>query len=445
MKHLLLVLFLFPACYAHAQVNYQPITLSEALARSNKEGKLIMVQYESVDCYQCNEVADKGLNDPEVSSRINQTFIPIKISSTHPDRALISSLFNINAFGTLFINQGSTLVHAYLQSTTFSGEYKKQIDLALNKSGETLKVSELEKEYKKGNRSPGFLEALLLKKRSLNLPTEALLDEYATSIPTDSLRSERVLQFIAEMAPMVNSLADKALRQDRMLFSQAWYKLSLQSRSNINSRIIYKSMQQAIKDKNEPFAKQTASFAQSIYTNPVSGGKAFDRNMLHFYDETGDTTKYFRKAIAYYERYFLSVSPDSIRKTDSLNALRMMQSSPKDTVRNGNMMTVRTSVAMSPIAQKFTWELNEGAWGFYKKTNNPYLLSIATEWSAKALEFIKTPEAMDTYARLLYKQGKKEEASKVLVEAITLKKERGFPTNDLEKLMDKIKAGSKLD
>jgi hypothetical protein len=231
MKNLLLVLFLFPACYAHAQVNYQPITLSEALARSNKEGKMILVQYESADCNQCNEVADKGLNDPQVSSSINKIFIPIKISSTHPDRTSISTLFNIKSFGTLFINQSSTLVHAFLQSSTLPTDYQKQINLAIDKAGEALKVSELEKEYKNGNKSPGFMELLLMKKKSLNLPTDNLLEEYVALLPADSLQSGRVLKFIVNMAPIISSTAHHVLLRDKALFTRTWNSMDLQPES----------------------------------------------------------------------------------------------------------------------------------------------------------------------------------------------------------------------
>jgi hypothetical protein len=445
MKNLLLVLFLFPACYAHAQVNYQPITLSEALARSNKEGKMILVQYESADCNQCNEVADKGLNDPQVSSSINKIFIPIKISSTHPDRTSISTLFNIKSFGTLFINQSSTLVHAFLQSSTLPTDYQKQINLAIDKAGEALKVSELEKEYKNGNKSPGFMELLLMKKKSLNLPTDNLLEEYVALLPADSLQSGRVLKFIVNMAPIISSTAHHVLLRDKALFTRTWNSMDLQTRININNRVTYKSNQKAITAKDENLAKRVAQFSQGSYSNPTAGAKAYDKNMLHFYEGIGDTTQYFMKAIAFYERYYMSINADSIKRIDSKTIDGLERTAKRDTVRNSTGFTITSSTQHRPIAQYYTWELKEAATKFYNKTENPHLLSIAANWASRGAQFYKTPEVLEIHSRILYKIEKKQQAVKILDEAIALKKELGFPVQSLENVRIKMKSGSKLD
>jgi hypothetical protein len=101
--------------------------------------------------------------------------------------------------------------------------------------------------------------------------------------------------------------------------------------------MIHKSMLKAIKEKDEKYAIRTASFAQSTNgSNYAAGAKAYDLNMLRFYDETGDTTAYFRKAIAYFERYFLTVSPDSIKRIDSVNLQQRLALVKKDTIRDEN-------------------------------------------------------------------------------------------------------------
>ena len=147
------------------------------------------------------------------------------------------------------------------------------------------------------------------------------------------------------------------------------------------------------------------------------------------------------KSIAYYDRYFMDVSADSIKRTDSLNRKRMFAMAPKDTVMNGTKIIARATITYSPITQNFTRELNNGAYKFYKITNNPYLLSVATEWVRKGLEFFETPEALDTYAKLLYKQGHKEEAIQMETKAIAVRKARGFPVKDYEAVIDNMKKG----
>jgi hypothetical protein len=276
----------------------------------------------------------------------------------------------------------------------------------------------------------------------LNLPTDSLLEEYIDSLPVDSLKSINTISFIAQMTPLVDSRPYKVMYTDRVLFERAWYSMSMQMRSAVNNAIIRKSMSRAIQERNQNYATRIASFAQGANRNNyLAGAKAYDLNMLRYFDETNDTATYFRKAIAFYERYYLTVNVDSIKKLDSIATKNLLNSpsTKKDTVRDGNHMRITASIPFRPAGQFFAGELNDGAYKFFQRTNNPYLLSIATEWSEKALQFYKSSEILDTYAKLLYKQNHNEKAIEAMNEAITLQQKRGYPTKRYDADLDAIK------
>ncbi|MEJ7820727.1 MAG: hypothetical protein WKF85_00320 [Chitinophagaceae bacterium] len=253
------------------------------------------------------------------------------------------------------------------------------------------------------------------------------------------------MAFIAQMAPMLDSKASNILRKDQQLFNRAWYSMSNPLRIGINNVIIYKGMKKAIDEKNEGAANRVAAFAQGTYMGNYAGGtKAYDKNLLHFYEKT-DTSKYFRKAIAYFDRYFMILSPDSIKKIDTVTKNRLSAQAPKtDTIMNGRQVQ-RTSISYTPVTQNFTRELNNGALSFYKMTNNPYLLSVATEWAKKGLEFYKSPEILDTYSRLLYKQNQKAKAIELQHEAIALRKQRKFSTKEYDAILAKMVKDETID
>lgn len=448
MRNIFFYALLFLSFSAYSQSPFQNISLAQALQKAKAESKFIFLQFEAADCNQCNDVANKGFDNKVLAAKLEQAFVCLKIDAANPDRNSVAANYNLvpqKSFGTLFLDANGTLLHSFLRTTSRSQDYIAQIETALTKAGEVLNISQLENEYKNGNKGFGFLELLLQKRKAVNLPTDALLDEYIDVLPADSLKSIRVLSFIAQMTPMLDSKAYKIMRADPSLFNTAWYSMPLAQRASINSAIIYKGMQKAIREKDERLALRTASFAQGTNTaNPAAAAKAFDVNMLRYYEETKDTANYFRKAIAYYERYFLSVSPDSIKRTDSMNMRRMLQTAKKDTVREGNRMRIAAQVTYAPIVQRFSSELNNGAYNFYSRTENPYLLSIATEWAKRALEFYESPEAMDTYAKLLYKRGQKDAAIEQMSKAIELRKKRGFPTNEYESTLAAMNNNAKL-
>jgi len=447
MRSLFSLLSVFIFSLSSAQVNFSSVSFTDALQKAQSQGKIIFLQFEAASCNQCNDVANKGFENKEVAEKINKTFFCVKIDIQHPDRNKIATTYNVNAdkgFGTLFIDNNGTVIHKFLKTTSFSQEYLNQVDVALLKAGENMKIIEFENEYKKGNRSFGFLQSLLEKRRSLNFPIDSLLDKYIEALPIDSLKSVSTLGFIAQMAPLLDSRADKALRKDPVTFNKLWYAMALQMRISINNVIIYKSMSKAIKERDEQYAVRTASFAQGTNSNYTAGAKAYDKNLLRFYDETDDSVSYFRKSIAYFERYFLTVSPDSVKRMDSINVRQSLESGKKDTLRQGNSIKIVGSVSYAPIAQNFARELNDGAYEFYKRTGNQYLLTIATGWAKKALQFYKTPQVLDTYAKLLYKQNQKEQAVDIMNEAITLQQKHGLPTKEFDISLEKMKTGRVL-
>ena len=83
--------------------------------------------------------------------------------------------------------------------------------------------------------------------------------------------------------------------------------------------------------------------------------------------------------------------------------------------------------------------LNQYAWDFYENISDKQLLARAEEWAKKSIELKEEYANSDTYACVLYKLGKKEEAMKAAVHAIELGKKENVATKETESLLEKIK------
>ena len=447
MKILLPALLLLQGYTASAQPVYKNIPFAEARQLARVNGKVILLQLESADCDECNEVADKGMSDNEVVKKIEEAFIPIKISARNPDRDAIAMQYNIpeTGFGTLFIDMNGALLLKFLRSTTFAQEYKNQLDLALYSLGESERINYLEKQYQDGDRNIDFLETFITKKRTLRLNTDTLLETYVQLLPEDSLRSLRTLVFIAQMAPMLDSKAYSLMYKDPKLFQAAWYTLSAPVRIGINNAIIYKGISKAIIAKDLMAALRTASLARAVNgSNITEGDRAFDRNMLSYYQKA-DPVKYFDGAVEYYNRYYMVVTKDSIARMDSARREKLYsEATARDTVVNGKTVK-RRMISYAPVGQYYSNELNRAAWNFYTMTSDPALLSTATEWAIRSILLFKKPGALDTYARLLYKQGQKEKAIEIETEARSMWLTQKFPAKGYDRVLDKMKNNLPLD
>lgn len=430
-----------------AQSPFKNISFSEAVLEAEKTGKLIFIQFESVTCNQCNEVADKAFENKELANRVNQDLVSIKIPPSHKDRDALEELYNIeNNFGVLFIDKFKTLIHQYSGSTTLAKTYNDQIEIALLKSGESVRISQLEKEYSDGDSGHIMMKTILVKKKSLGLDTDKLLDKYVASLPEDSLISVSSLIFISTMTPVIGSNADNILRRNNSLFNRAWYTLSLSERVKNNNLILFKSLNKAISEKNESYARRVASFAQSTFTNaPMAGSKAYDSHMLKYFKAVNDKENYLLNSVAYYDKYLMTVSVDSIKNIDSINRVRLLKNTPGDTIYSGpNKFSVSKKVVVSGRVQSFSGELNEGAKNIYNLSTEKFYITKALQFAKRAVAFFESPQAMDTYARLLYKTSDVSNAIIWETKAIELRKKTGFPVKENEATLAKMQSGVSL-
>jgi hypothetical protein len=83
--------------------------------------------------------------------------------------------------------------------------------------------------------------------------------------------------------------------------------------------------------------------------------------------------------------------------------------------------------------------LNNIAWSFYENISDKAMLEKAAEWSKHSTELHLDYPAMDTYASILFKMGKKQEARTAAEKAIELAKQSGDDPQSTRELLEKIK------
>ena len=94
MKIIFLLSFIVFALNVSSQTVFQKINFKEAVTESQKTGKLILLQLETLDCETCNYVVTKAFENDALSKKIKETFIAIKVDSKHGDRNLINNLYD---------------------------------------------------------------------------------------------------------------------------------------------------------------------------------------------------------------------------------------------------------------------------------------------------------------------------------------------------------------
>jgi tetratricopeptide (TPR) repeat protein len=446
------------------QLKAQPIPnrspeITEALQKATKAKKMLFLQIQSEKCFQCNDVANMGIRAAKAS--IDSHCIVLSLKTIPEELKPVYNIYEIpkEYFGVIITDESMNILSVMNSSNTNSFPYIQLIQRALVEKRSTETFARVKEKYLM--QKPSFETSMQLTNKIMQIgfePGGELIDELVRKAPSDSLESISFMQYVLKQAPLVGSSAYLTITKQRDNYNMAWYRMSLRERVMINNRIASKSINKAIADKNLAFANQVAYFRQGTYTDkPEDGFKANMETMLTYYSSVNDTASYLRTVFNYYDRFYMNVQPDDIKREDSINAKKMVKTiSPSesemvfqqlpDSIKRkveANMKTngavFSKTIAYAPRVQFYANGLNEGAWKVYTYSNNPAHLNKAVLYIRKSLEFYETPESIDTYARLLYKTGNHPEAIQWEEKAIQQKRKAGFDASEFEKVIFRMK------
>lgn len=416
---------------------------------SRQNHQMVMVNLQSKDCGQCNEVALKGMEHPGFSEKIKKdSIIAVLYNDKDPDWHRLSEKFNKpGGLILLFFSPSGELVHSFIGSTSLTSTYFQQVSIAQKNIGDEKAMKACEEAYASGNRDPDLLKQLIIFRNNSGKDTGPVLDDFAGTVSPDSLKSLNIIQFIARNAPVLNSYADSVMKSDRDRFNKAWYSMDLRTRSTINNKVIDKSIKKAISEKNNEGAISIASFASGVNTSNSEKLKAYNLVLARYFRDIKDTAGYFRYATVLYDGYYMKISVDSIETRDSLNRMQLLSNAPQQELSsNGNTRQFQRSITYTSTKQFFASDLNAGAFSFYTMKADDHLLKKALQWGSRSLEFFETPQNLDTYARLLYKTGKRDSAVYYQQKAVNLQLKNKFPAGEYDTVLKKMQKGEmKID
>lgn len=442
MRTTLTSLFFLCLFSASAQVQFEDIRLDQAFKKAASAGKMVYVHFVSSNCDQCNEVAHEAFESKKLATAMAEKCIAIKIERNSLDRQHFIDQFNPNeSIGSFYIRADGDLIYRTTSTTTRIESYINDINTAWNKMVEGRSaLKELDEMWKNAG-STNAMEANLIRRNELMLPLDSLLDVYAMSLPADSLNSMRVIQFISQMAPGIHTMAYTLSRKDSM-FNKAWYQLPLKERIDINNRIINKSLKYAVANKDIAQARKVANFVWAVNNDSkqVTRQKRYDFFWVSYYKAIGDSSAYCKSAVYFYDKYYIGLSVDSIKREDSLITARRFATMKADTIINaGNKRVERKTVQSSNMDQYYAAYLMEAARSLFSYSHDQKFRDKALAYAVKGLQFAETAESLHDYAKLLYNYGNTQQAIAIVEKAIQAKKKYGLKSDRFETTLAKIR------
>lgn len=441
-------------------IHFEQDSLSQVFAKARQQNKPVFLLIApppppaSLPPSLKAERTRSGLNTPAVVEKINQKFLSKELAFGTAEMAAAARRYNVTAYPSyLYFNPDGNLLYRRLGNTSNAPQYLKDIETAELARQDPQNLSYLAAEYMRGNRDEALLKRYLVKRRELHLPVEpAVLDIYTRQLPAQVFYQPAEVLFVLECGPVVGSPAFQLSHLSQKLIDSLYKALPLPRRLTINNLIIRNTLAEATVRKDRALAEKGANFARSTWNGDYAkGARTYERDMLTFYQSIQDTASYLRQAVPYYERYYLNMPADSVKK--ALEALRIFrQRQPAILQRLDSAARQRAAghvpaapTTMRPVAvgsppASFLQELNNGAWAIYQTgTRNNNYLWHATTWSKRTVDLDPAPYNYDTLAHLLYRLGFFAEAESREQQAVSLAQQQKLPVANYEHEREKIR------
>jgi thiol-disulfide isomerase/thioredoxin len=378
-----IILVIPPADAQHRQINFEDGKWKDILEKSKKENKMIYLDCYAVWCGPCKWMAKNVFTNDTVADFYNSNFVNVEMDMEKGEGIELAKQFGIQAYPTmLYLNSSGEIIHRTCGSTSvanFTENGKDALDPA-------KQLATAVKKFNGGNTnaSIAFNYFALLQNGCQNINPE--LSKYFAAQKDEDLLKEQNWQIIYHYSTDYSSREFNFLEKNKEAFVKL-YNDSVQVKIN---DIYTKGLNLAIRKKDE------ANYEILKKKVKESGNPDADKLILgsdiQLYAGKGDWKNYGDAAVKYVGKY---LSDDAMG-------------------------------------------LNSFAWNFYEKISDPSLLEEAAKWAKRSVELQDLYANNDTYAAVLYKLGKKEDAEKVAKKAIVLAKEKGENYSETEELLKKI-------
>lgn len=354
-----------------------------ALKKAAQSNKSIFVDGYTTWCGPCKRMNKEVFPQTEVGNYFNENFVNIKIDMEHGEGVEFAEAYDVARYPTfLFFNPQGELVH---RSLGFQAP-ETLLATARDAQNPDKQLYTLKKKYEAGDKKLAKAYALALKAAAEFDAATTAADVYLNTLKPKQRCDAKNMDFIMEMGYAYNGLAFATLSENAKSFSKKYGKdrVYAQIQNGLENRANIAGQQSNKDDLNAALAQADALFDQP---EKIKG----DLQLL-YYSAANEWQAFANIAQNHIERY-----------------------------HNDNVQF-----------------LNQAAWTFYEQIDNPDLLEKALKWSERSLQLEKSYYNMDTYAALLYKLNRLEQAKAAATEAIEIAKKDNQDYSETSKLLEKM-------
>ncbi len=374
----------------HRSIAFEHTALKDLKERALKENKLIFIDGYTTWCGPCKYLNKYVFTNDTVADYYNTNFINAKFDMEKGEGIEIAKQYQVSCYPTLlFIDGNGNLVHR----TAGSSNPAVFTELGKTAKNPEKNFSYYKKNYDTKKNDPAFLADYIEAITGSCLDAKSMTEQYFSLQKEEELINEKNWEMIENHTTSLDSREFKYLIAHKAEFEKVYTpqrvdgKIMDVAQSSLNTIISV-----------TPFnAEKYKQAKEKIFKMNLSNSKivVFESD-LALAKKNKDWAAYSKLAVENVDIYYL---------------------------KNSN-------------------ELNSIAWDFYENVTDKKALLKAEEWARQSVELKPEYANLDTYASVLYKNGKKDLALETAGKAIECAKKENYPADEYKsttELLEKIK------
>jgi thiol-disulfide isomerase/thioredoxin len=396
-KHILILFLLIasstPDLFSqNRSIRFNEKPWQEIVAMAKKENKMIFLDAYASWCVPCKWMAANMFTNDSIADYYNKTFICASFDMEKGEGLNLRKKYAVRAYPSLiFIDADENMVHEKVGAPQRVRDY---FDIAKVAQDPELCLSTCIKKYSEGNNSPEFIQTYLYRLSDAYVPVAPVLKKYFETQKESDLLNRANWKIIYQFASDMNEPIFEFLIKHKAEYSKAYTK------DSVNHKILEvygNSLRGSVRGGNSKQADSAyIAMKEKIRTSGVEGAdKIIFTSDLQWLQVKGKNKE------------FLDLAYENLDKYCS----------------GDYYLLTNVALFVSNVS------------------TDPKYLEKALSWSKKSVSIKSEPSNVDTYASLLFKMGKKDEAVQQEKKAISLAKERNISSIQYEESLKKMEAG----
>lgn len=410
-KHIIALLFPVLTWNMFAQgIEFQHISLEDAMVKAKVEDKLVFIDFYTVWCAPCRNMALRVFTNDEVGKLFNKEFINIKLDA-EKEGLSAARKYRVNAFPTfVFVNADGEMSYRKVGSMSIENTIKVGKE-ALASTNNNLSLTVLQNKYKEKQNDETFLKVYIRKMIEFREdPTDAI-DKWLRIQTEIKEKDAEMMEFLFDHSAYlhINSKAEEILTENYEEFFDIATRDEEKKLTNLKNIMLKNTGETAYRTKN-PVLLQ--SYVDRMKTYPVDKQKDVDYAKFEI-DQSlfrNDIASYKKKTVDYMNKLIGAKTIDQIHSSDKLlyEDYRDHKYAPSLST-NQILKKYEKGIEALSLIQK----IERNCLQYMQYSDNKSDYKYLKKWMDYGAQLIPEDYDMDNLrAKVLYKEGNKKDALK---------------------------------